>query len=125
MLSREIWAELSKEWIDHSYSFCPEIQLNQLWIYGGSFYMGTSTLSVYDGRFLAARQNIIVASMNYRVGPFGFIYMNNEEVSRISRSRELCLFFLVHTAKYCEDTCEISPYDTVYRTKVQLTNRNY
>ncbi|TPP57041.1 Carboxylic ester hydrolase [Fasciola gigantica] len=50
-----------------------------LWIFGGSFYMGTSTLSVYDGRFLAARQNIIVASMNYRVGPFGFIYMNNEE----------------------------------------------
>ncbi|VDP71725.1 unnamed protein product [Echinostoma caproni] len=43
------------------------------------FYMGTPTLSVYDGRFLAARQNIIVASMNYRIGPLGFIYMNNEE----------------------------------------------
>ncbi|CAL8104687.1 unnamed protein product [Calicophoron daubneyi] len=51
-----------------------------VWIYGGSFYTGTSTLSVYDGRFLAARQNIIVASLNYRVGPFGFLYMNNEEV---------------------------------------------
>ena len=43
--------------------------------------MGTSTLSVYDGRFLAARQNIIVASMNYRVGPFGFLYMGSEDVS--------------------------------------------
>ncbi|CAH8429195.1 unnamed protein product [Schistosoma rodhaini] len=50
-----------------------------LWIYGGSFYMGTSTLSVYDARFLAARQNIIVASMNYRLGSFGFLYMNTEE----------------------------------------------
>ncbi|KAF6771476.1 hypothetical protein AHF37_09215 [Paragonimus kellicotti] len=42
--------------------------------------MGTSTLSVYDGRFLAARQNVIVVSLNYRVGPFGFLYMENEEV---------------------------------------------
>ncbi|CAH8470234.1 unnamed protein product [Schistosoma turkestanicum] len=51
-----------------------------LWIYGGSFYMGTATLSVYDARFLAARQNIIVASMNYRLGSFGFLYMNTEEL---------------------------------------------
>nr|QQY02465.1 acetylcholinesterase [Cryptocotyle lingua] len=51
-----------------------------LWIYGGSFYMGTSTLSVYDGRFLAARQNVIVASMNYRVGPFGFLFTDQAEV---------------------------------------------
>ncbi|OON22929.1 Carboxylesterase [Opisthorchis viverrini] len=51
-----------------------------LWIYGGSFYTGTSTLSVYDGRFLAARQNVIVASLNYRVGPFGFLFTDQAEV---------------------------------------------
>uniref|UniRef100_A0A8D0HGD7 Carboxylic ester hydrolase n=1 Tax=Sphenodon punctatus TaxID=8508 RepID=A0A8D0HGD7_SPHPU len=32
-----------------------------------------SSLDVYDGRFLAAAENIIVASMNYRLGAMGFL----------------------------------------------------
>jgi acetylcholinesterase len=38
----------------------------QVWIYGGSFYSGTSTLDVYDPKILASEQNVIVASMQYR-----------------------------------------------------------
>ena len=36
---------------------------------------------MYDGRYLAARQNVIVVSMNYRLGPFGFLYLNSGEIS--------------------------------------------
>ena len=39
----------------------------QVWIYGGSFYSGTSTLDVYDPKILASEQNVIVASMQYRL----------------------------------------------------------
>lgn len=44
-----------------------------VWIYGGGFQTGTSSLSVYDGKFLARVERVIVVSMNYRVGALGFL----------------------------------------------------
>lgn len=37
-----------------------------IWIYGGSFQTGTSSLHVYDGKFLARVERVIVVSMNHR-----------------------------------------------------------
>ena len=36
---------------------------------------GTSTLDIYNAKALAAVGNVIVASMQYRVGAFGFLYL--------------------------------------------------
>ncbi|CAG5129703.1 unnamed protein product, partial [Candidula unifasciata] len=36
-----------------------------VWIYGGGFWAGTSTLSVYNALRLASRSDLIVASFNY------------------------------------------------------------
>lgn len=46
-----------------------------IWIYGGGYMSGTSTLDVYDAVHMAASSDIIVASMQYRVGSFGFLYL--------------------------------------------------
>jgi Carboxylesterase family len=46
---------------------------SQVWIYGGGFISGSSTLSGYDGRIMSVRGDVIVVSMQYRVGPFGFL----------------------------------------------------
>src|ERR1700722_4992820 len=42
-----------------------------VWIYGGGFTGGGTSESRQDGQFLAAR-NMVVVSMNYRLGIFGF-----------------------------------------------------
>lgn len=50
-----------------------------IWIYGGSYVYGSITLDVYDGRFLAAKASVIVASMQYRMGVHGFLYTGTED----------------------------------------------
>lgn len=50
-----------------------------VWIYGGSFTYGSISLDVYDGRYLAAKQGVIVASMQYRMGVMGFLYSGTDD----------------------------------------------
>ncbi|XP_015216407.1 cholinesterase [Lepisosteus oculatus] len=53
-----------------------------VWIYGGGFSTGTSSLDVYDGKYLTYTENVIVVSMNYRVGALGFLSLpGNDEVT--------------------------------------------
>jgi len=43
-----------------------------VWIYGGAFAMGGTNAPVYDGARLAEK-GVVVVSVAYRVGPFGFL----------------------------------------------------
>jgi para-nitrobenzyl esterase len=43
-----------------------------VWIYGGGFVAGSTSEARQDGQFLTHR-NVIVVSMNYRLGVFGFM----------------------------------------------------
>ncbi|KAJ7839921.1 Alpha/Beta hydrolase protein [Mycena leptocephala] len=42
------------------------------WIYGGDFIAGTASYPIYDGSSLAANQDIVVVTSNYRTNVFGF-----------------------------------------------------
>ncbi len=52
-----------------------------VWIYGGGFNSGGSGVPIYDGE-ATARKGVVFVSINYRVGPFGF--MAHPELSRES-----------------------------------------
>jgi carboxylesterase type B len=43
----------------------------KVWIYGGGGYIGTSADPLYNGCGIAT--NAIVVSMNYRLGPLGWL----------------------------------------------------
>ncbi|VDP18438.1 unnamed protein product [Soboliphyme baturini] len=51
-----------------------------VWIFGGGFFSGSPSDPTYDGAELAARGNVIVANINYRLGPFGFVHFGDEAV---------------------------------------------
>lgn len=44
-----------------------------VFIHGGGFVGGTGSLSLYDGRALAARGDVVVVTINYRLGQLGFL----------------------------------------------------
>ncbi|XP_023236338.1 acetylcholinesterase-1-like [Centruroides sculpturatus] len=50
-----------------------------VWIYPGSFVIGSASDELSDGEVIAAVGNVIVISIAYRLGPFGFFHFDEEE----------------------------------------------
>ena len=46
-----------------------------IWIYGGSFNSGTSSLEVYDGRIMADIGDVVIVSFNYRLKYNLYLYI--------------------------------------------------
>ncbi|MFI9388626.1 carboxylesterase family protein [Kutzneria sp. NPDC052558] len=47
------------------------------WIHGGGFSSGSGGWDWYDGGLLAANHDIVVVTINYRLGPFGYLGADN------------------------------------------------
>lgn len=54
-----------------------------VWIHGGTFVTGAGSQPQFDGTSFAERGNVILVSINYRLGPFGFMHLSpfGEELS--------------------------------------------
>ena len=44
-----------------------------VWLHGGGFTVGSATLEAYDGRYLAMQSQVIIVTVNYRLGFLGFM----------------------------------------------------
>jgi para-nitrobenzyl esterase len=49
-----------------------------VWVYGGAYLTGGSTLVTYDASTLAADHGVVVVSVNYRLGAMGFLWLDDE-----------------------------------------------
>ena len=47
-----------------------------VWIHGGGFTIGAGSQTTYDGMTLSKRGDIVVVTINYRLGPFGFLNLS-------------------------------------------------
>lgn len=53
-----------------------------VWLHGGAFMFGAGSQSLYDGRLLAA-QDVVVVTLNYRLGAFGFLALQAASEGRL------------------------------------------
>ncbi|XP_071093823.1 acetylcholinesterase-like [Haliotis cracherodii] len=51
-----------------------------VWIYGGGFFSGTASLWLYNGKTMAASNDVIVVSFNYRLGALGFLSSGDDRI---------------------------------------------
>lgn len=49
-----------------------------VWIHGGAFLGGSGDAPLYNGSVLAARGDAVIVTFNYRLGPFGFLAIDDE-----------------------------------------------
>ncbi|MBT2469821.1 carboxylesterase family protein [Streptomyces sp. ISL-66] len=49
-----------------------------LWIHGGGFVSGSGSLPNYSGETFARDGDLVVVSINYRIGPLGYLYFGAE-----------------------------------------------
>ncbi len=46
-----------------------------VWIHGGGFTIGAGSEPLYNGKYLASQGDVVVVTINYRLGALGFLYM--------------------------------------------------
>jgi para-nitrobenzyl esterase len=48
-----------------------------VWIHGGAFVIGSGSQVLYEGSALAKRGDVVVVTINYRLGALGFLHLND------------------------------------------------
>ena len=48
-----------------------------VWVHGGAFILGAGSQSLYDGATLARRGDVVVVTINYRLGALGFLRLGD------------------------------------------------
>ncbi|MBV9540199.1 MAG: carboxylesterase/lipase family protein [Alphaproteobacteria bacterium] len=48
-----------------------------VWIHGGAFVTGAGSVGTYNGKYLVPRGDIVLVTINYRLGAFGFLNLRD------------------------------------------------
>ena len=58
-----------------------------VWIHGGGFTIGAASQPIYDGSVLTRRGDVVIVTVNYRLGPLGFLRLADADQRKNSFHR--------------------------------------
>ena len=76
------------------------------WIHGGGFITGAGSSPLYDGKFLAGNGDVVVVSINYRLGCLGFLNLNEVTGGRVPATGNEGLLDQVMALQWARDNIE-------------------
>jgi para-nitrobenzyl esterase len=74
-----------------------------VWIHGGAFARGSGSSPMHPGETLAKRGNIVIVSINYRLGPLGFLRLKEATNGRIPATGNEGLLDQIAALKWVKD----------------------
>ena len=74
-----------------------------VWVHGGAYVLGSSAQSLYHGRVLAASGQAVVVTVNYRLGPFGFLDLSSFSTERTTFETNLGLRDVLFALQWVRD----------------------
>ena len=77
-----------------------------VWIHGGAFVLGAGSQMLYDGASLARRGDVVVVTINYRMGAFGFLRLQDRFGLRLPTTGNEGLLDQVAALEWVRDEIE-------------------
>jgi para-nitrobenzyl esterase len=74
-----------------------------VWIHGGAFIWGAGDTPWYDGTRFATRGDVVLVTINYRLGPFGYLFLPELFGSEFAQSGNLGLLDQVAALEWVRD----------------------
>src|SRR6478736_9229375 len=74
-----------------------------VWIHGGAYILGSASQPLYDGRVLAGGGEVIVVTVNYRLGALGFLDLSEFDGPRRRYDSNLGLRDVLAALKWVRD----------------------
>ncbi|HEX4587318.1 MAG TPA: carboxylesterase/lipase family protein [Mycobacterium sp.] len=74
-----------------------------VWIHGGAYVLGSANQPLYNGRVLAAGGDVVVVTVNYRLGAFGFLDLSSFSTPERRFDSNLGLRDVLHALHWVRD----------------------
>jgi para-nitrobenzyl esterase len=94
-LTLNIWSQEAEE------KLCPVL----VWIHGGGWLIGSGSL--HDGKPLSALGNVVVVTLNYRLGPLGFLHLVEIGGEEYAASGNCGILDLVAALQWIQDNIAV------------------
>lgn len=74
-----------------------------VWLHGGGFSIGSGSWPVYDGQALASRGDVVVVTVNHRLGIFGYLHLGDRAGSEYASSGNAGMLDLVAALRWVNE----------------------